>query len=138
MKRLLNCIISFILIFGVCSGCSNSDAKNKNKNSIAESGYEFTTFLPNPEDTFKNGDISEFDGDGGNTYLVQVTNYNDGEYEEYVKKCKDAGFKNVDYETSDSTGKTFGASDKDGEFSISVVLRYNIEAITIACRHSAE
>ncbi|MBQ9375860.1 MAG: hypothetical protein IJU04_05960 [Ruminococcus sp.] len=129
MKRILCSILALLMLVGVFASCSDSDKKSKK----SDSGYEFTTFVPNPDETFKKAEINEFDGNGGNTYLVQVTNYQDGEFEQYVKKCQEAGFNNITEQTNDSKGKTFGATDKNGELAISVVLNNSIKAIIISC-----
>lgn len=135
MKKILNGVVALALAVSMCTGCSeNSNNKNTNSSKTTESEVAFSSLIPEPKEVFKNGEISILDGDGGSTYLVRVKNYQEGEYEEYVKRCKDAGFDDVDYETTNNGGKMFGAYDKNKEYSISVMLGNEIESISITCK----
>lgn len=48
---------------------------------------------------FTNGNISIIDGDGGTTYIFEVTCYSDDEYKSYIYKCKKKGFNDISYDT---------------------------------------
>jgi hypothetical protein len=81
---------------------------------------------------FSNGNISVTDGDGGKDYIFEVTGYADGEYESYISQCKEMGFTDVSYESSEE----FGAYSEDGEYWVQLNLDEAKSIIYVICQAS--
>ena len=72
--------------------------------SPGNSNIKYAELIPDPKSVFMNGDMSITDGDGGTAYIFEVTGYADGEYETYILQCKERGFNDVYFETSEDFG----------------------------------
>ena len=79
-----------------------------------------------------NGDISITDGDGGTAYIFEVTGYADGEYETYILQCKERGFNDVYFETSED----FGAYSEDGVYWVQLSLDDEKGILYVICQTS--
>ena len=127
------------------AACSSEEASQsmsadtKQVESEETSGTDYANMVPVPEEFFINGDISTVsDGKNGNMYLVQVRNFEDGEYETYISKCKEMGFTDVKYETENDGGKMFGAYTEDGDCWVEVLLGNNNGILAITCKESTK
>lgn len=98
----------------------------------------YADLLPSTSDYFKNGKTNVIDQDGGTSYVFQITNYQDGEYESYVEACKNMGFDDVTYDGENDGGKMFYAYSNDGKYYLQVSLGYQIEAIDVICKESTK
>ena len=108
------------------------------KTSSINEDIKYAPLIPKPEDVFKEGKVTIIVKDGGELYSFRVKNYKDGEYEEYVAKCKEMGFDNIHSESETSGGKMFMAYDKNKKYYLQVFLGYEIEAIDVSCREVTE
>lgn len=114
-------LITFTVLLLVFCGCSNpNNSVNNNEsidnNSISTNNSDeisYAKMLPPIEEIFKNGEIQVLDSDGGDSYILWVTNFTDDEYIKYVEQCKEYGFNDVSYEI---TGERFGAYTSDGKY----------------------
>lgn len=96
----------------------------------------YADMIPNPESVFAKGTITVTDPDGGKAYMLEVTGYEDGEYETYVSGCKEAGFTEITYDTSHDRGKDFGAYTSDGKYWVQVNLDAENNVLYIICQKS--
>lgn len=120
INKVLISIIFIVLMLTFC-GCSNSNNSVNNNESSANNSLltnnsdeiSYAKMLPPIEEIFKNGEIQVLDSDGGNAYILWVTNFTDDEYSEYVEQCKEYGFNDVSYEIK---GERFGAYTSDGKY----------------------
>lgn len=141
MKK-LKLLLAAFMVFGLvgCSSGSSDTQTNENQpteNEVTENKSEdiqYTSMLPNEKEYFKNGKITTIDADGGKQYAFRVENYQDGEYEAYVEKCKEMGFDTDVDEGENDGGKWFYAYTSDKEYYLSVMLGNKIEAIDISCK----
>lgn len=153
MKKITGVIlIAFITIMMI--GCSNSTTKTSNqedKNILNENSetepvtesesseeIKYANMIPDPIEYFKNGEISIVDSDGGTAYIFQVRNFQDGEYEAYVDKCKEMGFSDISYESENDGGKMFGAYSGDGEYWVEVLLGNDNGILAVTCKESTK
>ena len=142
-------IVSFIRILLLVllgmftiSGCSKSTAKeSQNKridSTISESKddteIKYADLIPDPEVIFPNGSISVTDTDGGKAYIFEVSDFNDGEFDSYISRCKELGFDDISYETSHEKGKDFGAYSSDGMYWVQVNLDAEKNIIYVICQ----
>lgn len=154
MKKATEIFLVGIIIF-IMSACGNSTQTVKNNStevtvdkdqSTSEPKTEddkkadicYADLLPVTSDYFKDGKTNIIDQDGGTSYVFRITNYQDGEYESYVKACKDKGFNNVTYEGENDGGKMFYAYSNDKKYYLQVSLGYQIEAIDVSCKRSTK
>ena len=94
--------------------------------------------IPNPEEIFKNGEVSIVDKDGGSAYIFQVRGFEDAEYETYVSKCKEMGFVDIAYESENDGGKMFGAYTEDGQYWVEVLLGNDNGILAVTCKESTK
>ena len=141
MKK-LKLLLATFMVFGLV-GCSSGSSDTQTKenqakeNEVTENKSEdiqYASMLPNEKEYFKNGEITTIDADGGKQYAFRVENYQDGEYEAYIEKCKEMGFNTDVNEGKNDGGKWFNAYTSDKEYYLSVMLGNEIEAIDISCK----
>lgn len=123
----------------------NTTVENTESNeSVVESeeslepDIKYADLIPKPEDIFKNGEVSIVDSDGGSAYIFQVRNFEDGEYESYISKCKEMGFTDVSYESENDGGKMFGAYTEDGTYWVEVLLGNDNGILAVTCKESTK
>lgn len=104
----------------------------------SESDIKYADLIPNPESIFPAGSISIVDPDGGKAYILQVTNYEDEEYETYISKCKELGFTDISNESDNEGGKMFAAYTEDGKYWVEVLLGNETKIIAITCKASSK
>lgn len=140
MKR-ITVLLVITLILLLVTGCfgkeefsskSNETASAQNNSSLGK--IKYADLIPKPEQFFLDGVISIIDQDSGNEYAFRVKNYNDGEYESYVAKCKEMGFSNIHYESENDGGKMFMAYTEDKNYYLEVFLGNEIKAIDVSCK----
>lgn len=94
----------------------------------------YAGMIPDPKATFADGEVFVTDGDGGTAYIFEVTGYKDGEYETYISQCKEMGFKDVYFETSED----FGAYSEDGDYWVQLSVDADKSIIYVICQTSKE
>lgn len=99
---------------------------------------KYADMIPNPEEIFKNGEVSIVDKDGGSAYIFQVRGFEDAEYETYVSKCKEMGFVDIAYESENDGGKMFGAYTEDGQYWVEVLLGNDNGILAVTCKESTK
>ena len=150
-----------ILLVAALVGCSNSSVGSQaneitssateqqtsekspeNSSKLTESKEEtetkYASLIPDPKEYFEQGDITVVDEDGGKAYVFQVRNFQDGEYEAYVTKCKEMGFSDVSYESENEGGKMFGAYTEDGTYWVEVLLGNDNGILAVTCKESTK
>lgn len=153
MKKILIALLICVSVLSL-AGCSNpsNTSDEPNSSSISETvkgnsssnatvstdEVKYANKIPDPADIFKTGNISVLDKDGGKAYIFRVENYQDGEYENYVAKCKEMGFSDVSYDSENDGGKMFGAYDTSGEYWVEVLLGNDSKNITVTCKESTK
>ncbi len=152
MKKILGLMIIILVL--LCTACA-MEAAPPNPNykpdmSTPESSQEtlstapvktevsvqpdvkYAGMIPDPASIFANGKVTITDGDGGKAYIFEVTGYADGEYEAYISQCKEMGFEDVKYESSEE----FGAYSKDGKYWVQLNLDNKKNILYVICQKS--
>jgi len=114
---------------------STASAESSSKTaSTVENNTESTyaKLIPDPKSIFVNGVVSIEDPDGGTSYIFNVSNFKNGEFETYISECKKLGFNDVSYNTE----KDFGAYSSDGKHWVQVNLDKNKNLIYVVCQVS--
>lgn len=117
---------------------TESDESVAESEESLDSDIKYADLIPKPEDVFKNGEVSIVDSDGGSAYIFQVRNFEDGEYESYISKCKEMGFTDVSYESENDGGKMFGAYTEDGTYWVEVLLGNDNGILAVTCKESTK
>lgn len=115
-----------------------SEISSNSTESKEETKVKYAEIIPKPEEYFKQGDITVVDEDGGKAYIFQVRNFQDGEYEAYVAKCKEMGFSDISYESENDGGKMFGAYTEDGTYWVEVLLGNDNGILAVTCKESTK
>lgn len=118
----------------------SSETFSESSSGLTESETEiqYATLIPDPKEYFENGDITMVDEDGGKAYVFQIKNFQDGEYEAYVEKCKEMGFSDISYESENEGGKMFGAYTEDGMYWVEVLLGNDNGILSVTCKESTK
>ncbi len=98
--------MSMILALIITVGCSG--------------GVKYSDMIPNPEEIFPNSEITVVDTEQKDAYILNVTNFTEDEYSEFVAKCKGNNFPDVEAEMENDGGKAFFAYSTDKKYKISV------------------
>lgn len=146
-----------IAIFAVgCSSPTNEESKNSNPESSAteskdletessdveseevktDSKTKFGPLIPDPEVIFQDGEITILDHPS--SYIFQVRNYTEDEYETYISKCKEMGFDDVSYESKNDGGNMFGAYTSDGKYWVEVLMGNDNGILAVTCKESTK
>lgn len=112
---------------------NNTDEKSVKEPMRSESGLTTSEAIPDPEEFFSEGShVAILVYNEPHTYY-QVTDYQDGEYEDYVDACKDAGFTDIQYEGGTDGNDMFLAYDEKHEFYLEVGITPDTGIIGITC-----
>lgn len=131
-KRVIGMLLITVLCVPLFVGCVSGGPSITPDKSTEEAEVKYAPMLPDPELIFSKGSFYELDPDGGKAYIFEVKNYNDGEFESYVAKCKKMGFDDVVYDTDID----FGAYSTDGKYWVQVNLDSKKNVIYIVCQES--
>ena len=149
MKKIFLSIIAatMILTMPACSSETPIDSETGSQSTIEGTSnidseeapdIKYADMIPNPEEIFKNGEISIVDKDGGSAYIFQVRGFEDAEYESYISMCKEMGFVDISYETENDGGKMFGAYTEDGQYWVEVLLGNDNGILAVTCKESTK
>ena len=149
MKKIFVFVIAatMILTITACSPETQTDSKMESQStiegtssieSVEVSDIKYADMIPNPEEIFKNGEISIVDQDGGSAYIFQVRGFENAEYESYISMCKEMGFVDVSYETENDGGKMFVAYTEDGQYWVEVLLGNDNGILAVTCKESTK
>lgn len=159
MKKILSMLLALTMATSLVA-CGGEEKESQNNNSVTEKeqtettdeeenidekqveesesseGIKYADMIPDPEEIFKNGEISIVDQDGGKAYILQVRNYTAEEYDTFVSGCKDMGFSDIKYDETNDGGKMFGAYTADGEYWVEALLGNESGIVSITCKQS--
>ena len=149
MKKIFLSIIAatMILTMPACSSETPIDSETGSQSTIEGTSnidseeapdIKYADMIPNPEEIFKNGEISIVDKDGGSAYIFQVRGFEDAEYESYISMCKEMGFVDISYESENDGGKMFGAYTEDGQYWVEVLLGNDNGILAVTCKESTK
>jgi hypothetical protein len=100
---------------------------------------DYSSIIPDPKASFSGADISIVDGDGGTMYAFNITDYADGQYEEFVQGCQTMGFSDISYYTvNEVTGIDFGAYTDNGKYWVRVNLDSINNIIYVICQTATQ
>ncbi len=123
------------------SGSSGISSENNPSEPVLTDDISYAAMLPDPSAIFPNGKITIIDDDGGSAYTFQVTEYSDGEYEQFRDACKKMGFSDIQFDIVTDTNNKFEARSEDGKYYVSLQLLKDERAVlnvTCAKRRNAD
>ena len=87
--------------------------------------------IPNPQEYFLgDANITTLQDDDKGLYYY-VENCSEDDYDKYVEKCKELGFSNIEYQSSDEKQKLFTATNDDGTYKLDVDMELNKKYVNI-------
>ena len=104
-------------------GCGKEDSVKKTK--------KMSEMIPNPQEYFLgDANITTLQDDDKGLYYY-VENCSEDDYDKYVEKCKELGFSNIEYQSSDEKQKLFTATNDDGTYKLDVDMELNKKYVNI-------
>ena len=136
MKKYITVILSLLLV-GIVAGCSgetkeSTEPVQKVPDLVIEVDEEkVIDVVPNPEEIFSEGGVVMLQNEPNVFYHVK--DFEDGDYDLYLKACKDAGFTDVHYEGETEATRMYWAYDEDHEYYLELGINEETQIIDIIC-----
>lgn len=113
---------------------TSSAFKSENTDeSVMESDISYVSMLPDPSEIFPDSEFNIIDNDGGRMYVFQVTGYDDGEYDAYIKACTEKGFTKVQVEINAENVRKWESRTDDEKFYVSIQMLPEDSVINVTC-----
>ena len=130
-------IIMTLLAIATFTGCGTNktetvDHSVQSIQSTEEPRVKTSEVIPDPEEMFPDADVAILLYNQPTTYY-QVTEYTDGDYEDYVNACIKAGFDDIQFKGGTDGNEMFLAYDKNHEFYLDVGISPDYGIINITC-----
>lgn len=136
MKKYVSAILVLLLV-GILSGCSGGKKENpKQKTEVPDvtidvSEEKAADIIPDPEEVLPDARLVVLNSEPNVFY--QVKDFEDGDYDLYLKACKDAGFTDVHYEGETEATRMYWAYDEDHEYYLELGINEETKIIDIIC-----
>lgn len=122
MKKKVLLLVGLMLCL-LLVGCEKGDSVKKTK--------KMSEMIPNPQKYFLgDANITTLQDDDKGLYYY-VENCSEDDYDKYVEKCKELGFSNIEYQSSDEKQKLFTATNDDGTYKLDVDMELNKKYVNI-------
>lgn len=130
-------IIMTLLVIAMLTGCGMNktetiDLSTASIQSTEEPQVKTSEVIPDPEEMFPDAHVAILLYNKPTTYY-QVTEYTDGDYEDYVDACIEAGFDDIQFKGGTDGNEMFLAYDQSHEFYLDVGISPEYGIINITC-----